>query len=64
MVILDATVDEQGRVQDLIVMRSASKLLDKAAMAAVRQWRYEPLLFHGQPSRFRLTVTVSFSIDR
>ena len=64
VVILEATVDEQGRVRDAFVLRSATKLLDQAALDAVRQWRYEPLLFHGQPSPFRLTVTVSFSLER
>jgi outer membrane biosynthesis protein TonB len=37
-------------------------LLDKAAVTAVRQWEYAPLLLNGQPERFVLTVTVSFSL--
>ena len=62
VVILNAVVDRQGRVEQVEVLRSIP-LLDKAAIAAVRQWRYSPLLLNGQPERFVLTVTVSFSLN-
>jgi outer membrane biosynthesis protein TonB len=39
------------------------QLLDRAAIEAVRQSRYSPLLLNGQPERFVLTVTVSFSLN-
>jgi outer membrane biosynthesis protein TonB len=38
-------------------------LLYEAAKAAVRQWRYSPLLLNGKPERFVVTVTVSFSLN-
>jgi protein TonB len=62
VVILEARVDRQGRVEDVRVLRSIP-LLDNAAITAVRQWRYSPLLLNGQPERFVLTVTVSFSLS-
>jgi periplasmic protein TonB len=62
IVILEAIVDRQGRVEDVKVLRSVT-LLDAAAIAAVRQWRYSPLLLNGQAERFVLTVSVSFSLD-
>jgi protein TonB len=61
LVILEATVDREGRVDEVRVLRSHS-VLDDAAVAAVRQWRYEPLMLNGEPQPFVLTVTVSFSI--
>jgi protein TonB len=61
IVILEAVVDRNGRVEDVRVLRSIP-LLDSAAVAAVRKWRYSPLLLNGQPERFVLTVTVSFSL--
>jgi protein TonB len=61
-VILEAVVDREGRVEDLRVLRSIA-LLDGAAIDAVRQWRYSPLLLNGKPERFVLTVTVSFSLS-
>ena len=62
VVILEATVGQDGRVEDVSVLRSVG-LLDRAAMEAVRQWRYAPLLLNGRPERFILTVTVSFSLS-
>ncbi len=61
VVILEAVVDPHGRVEDVRVLRSIP-LLDKAAITAVRQWRYSPLLLNGTAERFVLTVTVSFSL--
>lgn len=61
-VILEATVDERGIVEDVKVLRSAAPLLDKAAIDAVRRWRYAPLLLNGIPTRFVLTVVLSFNL--
>jgi protein TonB len=61
IVILEATVSADGRVEAVKVLRSV-KLLDQAAVEAVRQWRYSPLVLNGVPSPFVLSVTLSFSI--
>ena len=63
MVILEATVDGTGAVRDARVLRSHG-VLDAAAIDAVQQWRYEPLMLNGTPTPFVLTVTVSFSLAR
>ena len=60
-VILEAIIDEDGTVQSLKVLRSVP-LLDKAAVAAVEQWKYSPVMLNGSPVRVILTVTVSFKI--
>ena len=59
--ILEAIVDEQGRVESLKVVRSGG-VLDRAALEAVRQWRYSPVLLNGRPERFILTVVVTFRL--
>ena len=61
VVILEATVDEKGAVTNVAVLRSLS-VLDQAAIDAVKQWRYEPLLMNGAPFPFILTVTLNFSL--
>ncbi len=63
LVILEATVDVEGRVQSVEVLRSHG-LLDQAAIDAVKQWRYSPLVLNGKPFPFILTVTVRFSVQR
>jgi protein TonB len=60
-VILEATVNEAGVVTDVNVLRSIT-LLDKAAIKAVKQWRYEPLMLGGQPVPFILVVTLTFTL--
>ena len=61
VVVLEATVGRDGRVEDVRVLRSVP-LLDKAATDAVLQWRYAPLLLNGKAERFILTVTLTFSL--
>jgi protein TonB len=61
MVILEATVNEAGAVTDVKVLRSII-LLDQAAIKAVKQWRYQPLMLNGQAVPFILTVTLTFSL--
>jgi protein TonB len=63
IVILEAVVGPTGQVEDVRVLRSIP-LLDKAAVEAVRRWRYSPLLLNGKPQRFVLTVTVSFNLSK
>jgi protein TonB len=59
VVILEATTDIHGRVAAVRVLRSIP-LLDEAAIDAVRQWAYEPLLVNGRPRPVTFTVTVRF----
>ena len=61
MVILEAIVDGSGSVQSVRVLRSV-KVLDTAAVDAVKQWRYEPLVLNGVTTPFILTVTLTFAI--
>jgi periplasmic protein TonB len=61
MVILEAIIEEDGNVSHVKVL-SAPRLLDKAAVAAVEQWRYAPVMLNGRPVRCILTVSESFRI--
>jgi protein TonB len=61
LVILEAHVDTTGRVREVTVLRG-QPLFDEAATAAVKQWRYMPLLLNGQPQEFLLTVTLKFNL--
>jgi periplasmic protein TonB len=60
-VVVEAQVGVDGRVQSTRVVRSAA-LFDDAAVEAVKQWRYVPLLLNGTPTPFILTVTVQFNL--
>jgi protein TonB len=59
VVILEATIDPDGAVSDVQIVRSVNGL-DEAAIAAVRQWRYSPTMLNGEPVPVIMTVTVNF----
>jgi protein TonB len=61
MVILEATIDAQGKVVNLRVLRSVP-LLDQAAIDAVRQWEFTPTRLNGVPVPVVMTVTVNFTL--
>ena len=48
-------------MSDVEVLRSVP-LLDEAAVAAVRQWRYEPTLVDGEPVSILMTLTINFQL--
>lgn len=60
-VVLQATIAEDGTVQDLRVIHGHPTLA-KAAMDAVQQWRYRPYLLNGEPTRMLTQITVKFEI--
>lgn len=63
MVILEATIDVDGRVQHARILRSGPvQQLDEAALTAVRQWIYMPTRLNGQPVSVVMTVTVHFRL--
>jgi protein TonB len=64
VVIVEAVVDTEGCVESVKVLRSRNTLLDQAAIDALRQWRYSPLVLNGIPTSFVLTVTFNFSVRR
>ena len=61
IVIIQATIGVDGQVIDATVLRSVP-LLDDAALAAVRQWRYTPTRLNGAPVAVVMTVTVHFRL--
>lgn len=63
VVILEATISETGTIENVRVLRS-HPLLERAAVEAVRQWRYTPTRLNGQPVPIIMTVTVHFTIER
>ena len=60
-VVLDATIDPDGRVSNARVVRSIP-LLDAAAVAAVQQWEFTPTVIDGRAVPVIMTVTVNFTL--
>lgn len=62
IVILSVRTDIYGSVEKILVLKSAGPLLDQAAIDAVKQWIYEPMLVNGKPQPVIFTVTVNFTL--
>jgi protein TonB len=62
VVVIEATIDSNGRVARADVRRSIP-LLDQAALDAVQQWEYAPTLVNGVAVPVLLTVSVGFSLQ-
>jgi periplasmic protein TonB len=60
-VILHAIIGKDGSVQNL-TYESGPPLLMRAAMDAVRQWRYRPTLLNGEPVEVDTTIDVVFTL--
>ena len=62
-VILHAIISRGGGITALDVV-SGHPLLVKAALDAVRQWRYRPTLLNGEPVEVETTITVIFRLQQ
>lgn len=58
--VLSLLIDTRGNVVDVDLLRSLNPALDAAAVAAARQWRFEPTLRDGRPVAVRSNFTVRF----
>jgi periplasmic protein TonB len=64
LVVLEAIVDERGRVgHDIKVVRRLGHGFDEAAVAAVRQWRFRPATRDGKPIKVRRIFPILFRLQ-
>jgi TonB family protein len=61
-VMLEAIVDPQGRVRD-VSASDGHPMLQRAAMAAVRQWRFEPYILNGAPVSVVTPILIRFQYE-
>lgn len=62
-VILLVVVDQHGRVAEISVATSSGvDRLDKAALSAVRRWRWSPMIVDGHPSKVKGLVRIPFEL--
>ena len=62
VVIIEAIIDDTGRVAATRVLRSIPGL-DDAAVSAVEQWEFTPPLLNGAPAPVTMTLTVNFTLQ-
>jgi protein TonB len=60
-VVIEATINERGRVVNVSLLQGAPLFTD-AALEAVKKWVYTPTLVNGIPTPVIMTVTVHFRL--
>jgi TonB family protein len=63
VVIIESIIGADGRVQDARILRSIP-LLDQAALDAVKQWEFTPMMLNGAPVPIVMTMTVQFTLTQ
>jgi protein TonB len=58
---LSAMIDKEGKIVNLKVLKGDA-VLARAAMDAVRQWRYKPYYLDGVPVDIETQITVNFRL--
>jgi protein TonB len=59
-VVLQAVVGRDGGIEDLKLVRG-NFVLGRAAIAAVKQWKFQPYSLNGHAAATQTTITINFS---
>lgn len=59
---IEATINKDGSVVNPKVL-SGDPILGRAALEAVRQWRYKPYYLDGQPVEIQTQITINFKAN-
>jgi TonB family protein len=62
-VVINATIDVEGRVVDTQVIDGPQELRE-VAQEAIKQWQYEPYYLDGVARAVKFTVIVKFNLDK
>jgi periplasmic protein TonB len=63
VVIVQATIDKQGNVTNVKVLKGLPMGLDNAAVDAVRKWKFKPSVLNGKPVAVYYNLTVNFQLQ-
>jgi protein TonB len=63
--VLQYHIDKKGRVDEVVLLRPPQfPEFAEAAVAAVRSWRFRPLIVNGEPKEVLHELTVNFRIEK
>jgi protein TonB len=63
-VMISAIISKEGAIAEMDAIASPHKMLTKAAMDAVRTWRYQPYLLNGVATEVETTIYVKFTFEK
>ena len=59
---LQLTVTQEGKVENVKVIKTLDPDLDANAVRTVRMWKFRPATKNGQPTAVQIKVMVSFRL--
>jgi protein TonB len=59
---VNLVVDEQGRPQNVHILRGLGNGLDEKAVEAVKQYKFKPAMVDGTPVSATLNIEVNFKL--
>ena len=63
VVIVESIIDEQGDVTNARILEGLPLGLDRAALEAVKTWKFKPARLEGRPVKVYYNLTVNFRVD-
>jgi protein TonB len=60
---MKAVISKDGSISALEIMSATNPVFNKAAIDAVRQWKYRPYTLNGEPTEVMTTITVNFAVN-
>lgn len=58
--LLRAVIDKNGDLVRICIIQALGAGLDESAVNAVRQWKYRPYIFNGEPVEVETAIKVRF----
>jgi protein TonB len=63
VVVVEAIISKDGRVEQVRVIKDLPMGLGDEAIAAVKKWRFKPATLNGQPVEVIFNLTVNFKLQ-
>ena len=61
-VFVKCIIGKTGEVRDIEVVKSSNSMFEQAAVDALRQWKFAPGYFHGQPVDTYFELKITFEV--
>jgi protein TonB len=61
--VLQLTIDQNGKAQDIWVVKSLDEGLDQKAVDAVTRWQFQPAMKDGNPVLCAATIEINFRLE-
>jgi periplasmic protein TonB len=62
-VVIEATINQEGQLEDLVAVEATREELIGPALDALRRWRFRPVVVDGEAIRVRVVQPIHFRLE-